>query len=194
VTDQQQSTAIAEATADAPATEPTADSQATPAPAESLEGAAPTVNGAPGMAAWQAMVAAVPEAGADSGSILRQLAAADSPEALNTPWENAPEDLEQYLGACLRFDAIARAPSDFKEGLGFYLIVEATDGRTGAALKLTTGSVNVCAQLVRAYVMGWLPRWAIVEQSEKPTKRGNYPQRLRFVSATAAAALNGDAD
>ena len=143
-------------------------------------------------AAWQAMVAQVPDAGGDGSAIIAQIAAAQSPDALNDPWEGEPLDLETMLGLTLRFERIAKAPSDFQDGLGFYLLVDAVRGDTGEYVRLTTGSTNVVPQLVRAYVMGWLPRWATVEQSKKATTRGFFPQHLHFVSdAEAATILNG---
>jgi hypothetical protein len=145
------------------------------------------------IAAWNGMIQGVPDAVEGYGRIAAQLAAADSPEALNEPWDTQAQDMATYVGSTLIVRSVAKAQSDFAGGLPWFLIVDAIDEDTGEAVTLTTGSANIVMQLTKAYVMGWLPRRVMVEVSEKATKNGYYPQRLQFLPDQAAAKNGGAA-
>jgi hypothetical protein len=141
--------------------------------------------------AWNGMIQGVPDAGEGYGRIAAQLAAADSPEALNEPWDAEAQDMEKYVGSVLIVRSVSKAQSDYAGGLPWFLIVDAIDESTGEAVILITGSANIVMQLTKAYVMGWLPRRVMVEVSAKATKNGYYPQRLQFLPDQGAAS-NGN--
>lgn len=131
------------------------------------------------IADFRQMAAAIPAGGDDTGllNILAQLAAAASPEELAAPWETT--GTEKLLGHVLVVTDLKRMPSDFEAGLGFYLVVTATDTETGELSTFTTGAVSIVAQLTKAYAMGWLPMKCEIVEAERATAAGHYPQHLR---------------
>lgn len=161
-------------------------SAATAAPDE--QGEAPSIPQAV-EGAWQSMLAAVPDTEAGSGyeRIFSQLAGAESIDDLNAPWTAG--DMEQYADLPLTIDSISKSESTYGGGLPFFLVVGAVVEETGERVTVTTGSVNIVAQLVRAYAAGLFPVRARVQIAERPTAKGFYPQRLQFLPARRA---NGD--
>lgn len=129
--------------------------------------------------AYESMLAAVPDV--DAGSyerILETIAGATDLAGLDAPWRS--DGMGAYIDQPLLVRGIAKAPSDFAGALPWFLVVDAVKADTGEAARFTTGSVNVVAQLVKAYAMGAFPVAVIPRQSDRPTKDGYHPQRLQF--------------
>jgi hypothetical protein len=112
-------------------------------------------------------------------NILAAVLAAPSWEKLADPWESA--DAEALVGKMLCIQSLVRRPSDFRDGLGVFLVVHATDVKSGEAVTFTTGSVSVVGQLVRAYAMGWLPIYAEMIVATRQTESGYRPHHLKFL-------------
>lgn len=132
------------------------------------------------VAAYEAMLAQVPDAVDDGGlNILETIANAATLADLNAPWQSA--NIAAYNGERLLVRSLRKRPSDFAGGLPFYLIIDAVVESTGEIVTVMTGSDDVVAQLVRAYVLGKLPARVIPRVAVKPTAAGYYPQHLSFV-------------
>lgn len=160
----------------------TEQNTATPQAAESNgQGLAPL--GGQVVAAYESMLAAVPDAGDGGGyeRILEQIAAAESPADLDAAWRSG--DLVELAGEPLVVRGIEKVPSDFGGGLPYFLVVDAVREATGESVKITTGAVSVVAQLVRAYAMGAFPLRVRPFVAERPTKSGYYPQHLEILGA-----------
>lgn len=138
------------------------------------------------VARFAQMATLVPsEDGGGYERILDAILSAESWEALSDPWNVTNADT--LRGKRLRIDSIMRRPSQFAGGLGIFLVVKAIDTRTGEALVITTSSVSIVAQLVRAYALKMFPLVAEWVVADKPTDRGFYPQHLNILAATPAA-------
>jgi hypothetical protein len=126
------------------------------------------------------------EDGSGVERIVDAILSAESWESLSDPWESTNAD--KLRGKRLRVNSLMRRPSQFRGGLGIFLVVFCTDTANGEDLVWTTSSVSVVAQLVRAYCLRVLP--AIVEMviADRPTEAGFYPHHLRFLAATPAPA------
>lgn len=122
------------------------------------------------------MIPAEREGGADN--ILASILAAQSWEHLADPWEAT--NAAALAGKTLLIRDVLRRPSDFRDGLGVFLVVDSVDAGTGAKVVWTTSSVSIVAQLVRAYALGQLPLYAEVIVAKRPTEAGYRPQHLRF--------------
>lgn len=117
----------------------------------------------------------------DGGSvqdILQAVLCASSWEQLDKPWDAC--DASRLVGRLFRIEHVLRRPSLFPGGLGVYLVIRCTDGKTGERFAWTSSSLNVCAQLVRAYAGGWLPLFATVAIVAGGRDRGYRPHYLRF--------------
>ena len=67
-------------------------------------------------------------------------------------------------------------PSSYEEGAPVFFVIQATDLSTGDRKTLTTGSLNVLAQLSNLARRGRLPGAVrMLVESDKPTKRGFKP-------------------
>jgi hypothetical protein len=129
-----------------------------------------------------ALLASVPEADDDAYvGIIRQLMSAESVADLDAPWTT--RSLEAFVDSPLRVLNIHKMPSDFDEGLGTYLVVDAVVPGLGEKFTVTTGSVNVVVQLVKAHTLGALPLLCIPRRSKRPTANGYYPMHLEIVRA-----------
>jgi hypothetical protein len=109
------------------------------------------------LAVFAQMAAGIPIADDDQAyeSIVSQILAAADVDALNAPWDTDAAD--RLAGHQLKIEELTRRPSDFKGGLGMYLVCKGVDQATGERFTWTTGSVSVVAQLARAYYLGKLP-------------------------------------
>lgn len=123
------------------------------------------------------------ETGDATENILAAILNADSWEGLSAPWDTT--DVESIAGRVLRIDSVIRRPSDFRDGLNLFLVVHYVDVTTGEASVLTTSSVSVVAQLVRAYAAGWLPIYAEFVIAERPTEAGYRPHHLKVTGIHA---------
>ena len=127
--------------------------------------------------AYEGMIASVPDAGGDGiEAILAQLARAESPDQLDSPWQAG--GLADYRDRPILVTGIRKAPSEHPGPLPYFLIIDGQDPATGELLTITTGAVSVVAQLVKAYTAGWLPVMVIPRMAERATKDGFYPWHL----------------
>ncbi len=126
------------------------------------------------------------EAGDGAERILAQILAAPSWEQLSDPWEST--NALKLAGRRLLIRSCLRRPSDFRDGLGVFLVVDSIDTSTGEPVVWTTSSVAIVAQLVRAYALGQLPLYAHVVVADRATERGYHPHHLKFTGSPAPAA------
>jgi len=126
------------------------------------------------------MLEKVPEADDDAYvGIIRSIIEAKDVAGLDAPW--TAKSLQAYVDSPIRVDAIRKMPSDFDEGLGLYLVLDCTVSNDGEKATLTTGSVNIVVQLVRAFTLDALPLVCIPRLSKKPSKAGYRPMHLEMV-------------
>lgn len=139
------------------------------------------------IAAYESMIASVPEAGQDGFErILEVIAQAGDVRDLDAAWRS--RGLEELAGVPLTIRSIKKMPSDFDSGLPWFLVVEAVNEVTGEPVTVTTGAVSVVAQLVKAWSMGAFPLRARPVVAERPSKSGYYPQHLEILSQPLANA------
>jgi len=123
------------------------------------------------------LVSVIPLGGEDaSWSIVDQIMHAQSPADMEKIWSSG--SFSDWLGRSIIVTDIHRGESDFKDGLGFFLILSCVDADTGEEFTVTTGSLNVVVQLAWAYTNMSLPFSCTPRQSDRPTADGYYPQRL----------------
>jgi hypothetical protein len=131
------------------------------------------------VAAYESMIATVPEAGGDGfDGILAQIAGAADVAALDAPWRSG--GLEEWANEPLAILGIRKMPSDYPGGLPWFLVVDAATVKDGERVTFTTGAVGVVAQLVKAWQLGAFPLVVIPRQSARPTASGYYPQHLEI--------------
>lgn len=131
--------------------------------------------------AYESMLASVPEAG-DSGfeRILEVIAQAQDVSDLDAAWRS--RGMEDLAGIPLTVQGITKMPSDYQGGLPWFLVVDATVETTGEKVTVTTGAVNIVAQLVKAWSLGAIPGLrARPVVAERPSKSGYYPQHLEVL-------------
>lgn len=105
------------------------------------------------IAGW---IEALPEAGeGDDTAILAQLAAAETFEDINRPWQAVR--LEQWIGREIVITGVRRLASDFESGFGWYLACDAIDAETGEANTIIAGANAVVAQLAAVAHLGGFP-------------------------------------
>ncbi len=126
------------------------------------------------------------ETGDGAERILAQILAAPSWENLSDPWESS--NAAALAGKTLLIRSCLRRPSDFKDGLGVFLVVDSLNTETGEQVVWTTSAVAIVAQLVRAYALGDLPAYAHIVVAERPTERGYHPHHLKFTGRPVTAA------
>lgn len=119
------------------------------------------------------------EDGSGIERIIDAILSAESWETLDDPWDTT--NVKTLEGKLLRINSLMRRPSSFKGGLGVFLVVHAINMDKGDKMVITTGSVNVVAQLVRAYALGVLPIFARWVVADRPTENGYYPHHLEIV-------------
>lgn len=115
--------------------------------------------------------------------ILSQVLTATHWDELDAPWEAS--QAEAVAGRRLRFDRVERRPSDFREGLGIFLVCHCVDVDNGDVIVVTTSAVGVIGQLVRAHALGAMPVVAEFIIAERPTKDGYRPHHLKFHGSLA---------
>lgn len=112
-------------------------------------------------------------------SMVDQVMAASSLNEMNRMWDaNGSKDM---VNADLIFRSIHMMPSDFADGLPFFLVCACTDVVTGEQVTMTTGSIMIVAELIRAQLIDALPAEAVITAAKRPTKDGNVPLHLRWV-------------
>lgn len=175
MTREQTQPATATATDDAPA------ATVLPADHELMEYNAEVLDSRPGVReAFMLMLTEVPDAAGDAvAGIVAQILQAERVEDLDRPWD--AEGMREFIGRQIRVESLHKMPSDYAKGLGCYLVCQITDVGSGEQLVLTTGSVSIVAQLVRAYTLNALPLTVVPVQSDKPSKNGYYPMHVELV-------------
>ena len=139
------------------------------------------------VAAFEAMIADIPEAGGDAfASILGSIATAQDVLDLDAPWRSA--GLEDLVNVPMVVLAVRKMPSDYQGGLPWFLVVDAATAEDGERITFTTGAVSVVAQLAKAWAMGALPLACTLRQSERPSRSGYYPQHLDIARRQPARA------
>jgi hypothetical protein len=118
------------------------------------------------------------EDGAGYERILEALLHSTSLEQLNEPWETSK--VHALAGRVLRIDSVTRRPSDFRDGLGVFLVVRGADVKTGIVHTITTGAISVVGQLVWAYAHSELPFYAEFVIAERATADGYHPHHLKI--------------
>lgn len=138
------------------------------------------------LAQFAEMVTLIPaEDSSGTERILAQILAATSWESLDDPWESSKA--EDLAGKILRLDHAERRPSDFREGLGMFLVLHCTDTETGEAKVVTTSAVSIIGQVTRAYALGALPLYVEFVISARATQRGYHPHHLKVHGSGATA-------
>lgn len=138
-----------------------------------------------GLEIWEAMISTVPDAeGAGYENIVRAIATATSLDQLDAPW--SPAAALRLLNIPLMIQSVAKSPSDFEQGLGWFFIVRAAIAATGELVTFTSGSGSVVLQLAKACALEQtnpgtvFPFEATLRQSKRPSSRGFYPQHLEI--------------
>lgn len=136
------------------------------------------------------MAMAVPEAEDGSGAerILLAILNAKSWDELDDPWDT--EKSTALIGVELAIHSITRHASSYQDGLGVFLVAHCKRLDDETEVVFSTGSMSVVAQLVRAFMLGAFPMYATLRQSDKPTKRGYYPQHLEIMASAGQASVS----
>jgi hypothetical protein len=121
--------------------------------------------------------------------ILAQVLAAQHWDDLDAPWESS--SAEALAGKQVVISRIERRPSDFREGLGIFLVCHGADYKTGEPVVVTTSAIGVIGQLVRAYALKALPLVVEFVISERPTKDGYHPHHLKVIGSLAKSGAGG---
>lgn len=136
--------------------------------------------------AFREMGFLIPEIEADGGiGIVMDIMNATTLEQLDAAWTESDND--RLLNQPMLFTQVRRGDSDFKDGLGLFLSVNATVVHSGEEVIFSTGSVSVVAQLVRAYTLKLFPFVGMLVKAEKQSKNGYYPQHLEIEEDQSAA-------
>lgn len=132
-----------------------------------------------------ALVATIPNGDEDpTESMLAHVMNAAVPGDWNAIFE--ADSIKDMDGKQVRINAIRSAASTFPDGLPFFLVVDATDLKTGERGVFTCGSKMAVAQLANAYRTGNLPVEVEIVRKATPTKRGFHPIHLRYIGKTEA--------
>lgn len=123
------------------------------------------------------MVEAIPDTANDEGeaNIIAAIMSATELDQLDSAWE--ARGLEAYLDRKITVTALRKGESDFADGIGIYLLIDALDEQ-GRKVVLTTGSTSCVVQLVKANTLGVLPCTFIPRQAKKPSAAGYLPLHL----------------
>lgn len=125
------------------------------------------------------MAMMLPEIELDGGAgIIESILNAVDLRATNRVFERY--DAEQLVGKWLIFERAQRAMSEYKGGLGLFLVVDAVDEESGEKITFTTGSMSIVAQCVKAYAGDEMPFRAKIKVTDNPTKSGFYPMNLEI--------------
>lgn len=126
------------------------------------------------------MAFTLPETAGDGGaSMIEQILNATDAADLDAAW--GTKDPDKLVGEPLTIRSASVSKSDYNDGLGVFLVVDAHRENTGENITFTTGSTMIVAQLVKAHNAGWLPMRAIIRRSERPSANGYYPQHLEVL-------------
>lgn len=136
------------------------------------------------------MITAVPDFEAGTGDdILKRLLQAKTIEELESVFKGRDLPLDRPW----IITSIAKAKSDFAEGLGFYLVMNCIDPTNGEQVVYNTGSGNIIGQLLALHAQGNLPVRAVPVKATKPSANGFYPQRLTEIAREHVPAADAPA-
>src|SRR5215469_14319532 len=110
--------------------------------------------------------------------ILAQILAANTWEELDAPWEASKA--EQLMGKRMELQYAERRPSDFRDGLGIFLVLHMVDCQSGEAVVATTSSISILGQVARAYALNALPLIVEFIVADRPTQKGYRPHHLKI--------------
>lgn len=128
------------------------------------------------LAQFADMIRLVPGGSGGIESMLAQIFAANDLQGLDAPWQG--DGLPELpVGPLLVFNAIEPRESDYKGGLGAYLVIDCISPSTGEVKKYSNGAVMVVGQLVKAFVAGEFPFAGFVEEVE--TRAGFKSQHIK---------------
>lgn len=137
-------------------------------------------------AALRDLIEAVPQSSIDDAQyrIVMQILEAKDFTELDNPWGQTA-GLGEYNDQNIVIHSIVRAPSTFQGGPGIFLIldVETADGERHV---VTTGSVSVVVQLLKAYEFDAFPLSCMPQVSKRQTSRGYWPQHLKITQPDTA--------
>jgi hypothetical protein len=125
------------------------------------------------------MIEAIPDTGGDGEvNIIEAILRAESADEIDAAWE--ARSLEAYEGRRITVTGLRKGQSDFADGLGVYLLIDAVDDQ-GKKIVLTTGSVSCVVQLLKLHTLGALPVTLIPRKAERASAAGYFP--LHFEKA-----------
>jgi len=117
--------------------------------------------------------------------IAEQILNSASWEDLDAAWST--DQTDKLVGVEQKIDTLSVQPSTYAGGLPFFLVVHATDLRSGDPVVWSTSSVSMCVQLAKAFHAGWLPLKAKIVQAERASRNGYYPQHLQILDRYAVS-------
>lgn len=120
----------------------------------------------------------IPHAGQDGAiGILEQIINITDIDQLDRPW--ATGGLGEWTGYALDITNPRKMESDFPDGNGWFMLLDATVVATGEFLTVSTSSANCMAQALVANHLGKLPLRVIPRVADKPSSNGYYPQHFQ---------------
>lgn len=133
------------------------------------------------------LIEVVPESNREDAQyrIVQAILAAQDVSELDNPW-NATSGLGDYNEQVITIRHIRRAPSSFEGGPGVFLICDIVDA-AGDEHIVTTGSVSVVVQLLKAFQLNAFPLTVSPQVSKRQTARGYWPQHLEIVRPDKSA-------
>lgn len=142
------------------------------------------------LAQFAEMVTLIPaESGGGAERILAQILNAGQWDELDAPWETSKA--EHLIGKKWWLDSAERRPSDFREGLGMFLVLRGRHQGSGHEVIMTTSSISVIGQVTRAYSIGALPMLVEVIVAERATQAGYRPHHLKIYASANKGAEHG---
>jgi hypothetical protein len=125
-----------------------------------------------------AMLQLVPEPDDDATArIVASILGAETAEELDAAWD--AEGMRDMVDQMLIVKAVHKLPSTYTGGLGVFLVCRCEMPGLGEEMILTTGSVSIVAQLVKAHTAGWLPITVVPRKAE--SRNGYFPMHLELV-------------
>lgn len=109
-------------------------------------------------------------------SLVEQLLNTRDVSQLDAPWQQKDED--EILNRWLEIRGAHWEYSDYSEGTGVYLQIDAVDIEKSQRVRVSSGSVSVIAQLAAVQSLGAFPITAMIVRAQKKTKQGFYPKHL----------------
>lgn len=132
------------------------------------------------MQAYAEMLKKVPTTDEDGmDRVYEAILDAETPESLNDAMAGGKSD--DVLGKTITVHEIKQGESDYKDGLGFFLVVSYTLPGQGEIRTFSVGAPTVVLTLLKAHDKGWLPMDVEITRSERKTKAGFYPLNIKVL-------------